>query len=52
MNARERFHAVMAYQPVDRLPVLYFGTWPETKVRWRQEGLTVPMIDGSNARTA
>ena len=38
----------MRYDPVDRLPVYYFGTWPETKVRWRQEGLDVPMIDGSN----
>ena len=48
MNTRERFHAVMAYEPVDRLPVWYFGTWPETKVRWRAEGLDVPMRDGGS----
>jgi uroporphyrinogen decarboxylase len=48
MNQRERFHAVMAGKPVDRMPRLYFGTWPETKVRWRAEGLAVPMNMGSN----
>lgn len=46
MNERERFHSLMRYEPVDRLPVYYFGTWPETKVRWRAEGLDVPMMDG------
>lgn len=48
MNSRERFHAVMNYEPVDRMPVNSFGSWPETKVRWRQEGLQVPMIEASN----
>lgn len=38
MNTRERFHAVMGYQPFDRLPRWFFGTWPETKERWRNEG--------------
>ncbi len=42
MNPRERFHAVMNYQPVDRQPLYYFGTWSETKTRWRQEGLIFP----------
>jgi hypothetical protein len=49
MNERERFHALMAGKPVDRTPLLYFGSWPETKVRWRAEGLDVPMRDGCNA---
>ena len=49
MNQRERFHAVMNYAPVDRIPVLYFGSWPETKGRWRQEGFAGPMRDASNA---
>jgi uroporphyrinogen decarboxylase len=49
MNARERFQALMSFRPVDRLPVYYFGTWPETKVRWRQEGLTVAMNEWGNA---
>ena len=48
MNGRERFNALMNYQPVDRMPVLYFGTWPETKQCWRREGLDVPMADWSN----
>lgn len=48
MNERERFNAVMLGRPFDRLPLLYFGTWPETKVRWKAEGLGVPMRMGSN----
>jgi len=48
MNGRERFHAAIAGRPVDRMPRLYFGTWPETKVRWRAEGLDVPMRMGCN----
>ena len=39
MNGRERFGAIMSYEPYDRLPVWFFGTWPETKVRWKAEGL-------------
>lgn len=49
MNQRERFHALMSGRPVDRTPLLYFGSWPETKLRWRAEGLDVPMRDGCNA---
>ena len=40
MTHRERFHAVFNYQSFDRLPVYFFGTWPETKTRWAKEGLT------------
>jgi hypothetical protein len=32
MNPRQRFRAVMDYRPFDRLPVYYFGYWPETLV--------------------
>lgn len=39
MNHRQRFQAIFSYQPFDRLPVYYFGTWRETKIRWRDEGL-------------
>jgi Uroporphyrinogen decarboxylase (URO-D) len=41
MNLRTRsdFQAIMDYEPHDHMPVWYFGTWPETKVRWSQEGL-------------
>ncbi len=39
MNHRERFHAIMNYQPHDRMPVYFFGTWRETRERWEAEGL-------------
>lgn len=40
MNNRERFHAVMNFEPVDRLPFMEFmGYWPETLERWHAEGL-------------
>lgn len=40
MNERERFHRLMTYQPVDRLPVLALEPYEETALaRWRQEGL-------------
>jgi hypothetical protein len=42
MNDRQRFHAVMTYQPVDRLPAYYFGYWKETLARWLSEGLPDP----------
>ena len=38
MKPRERFRAIMDYQPFDRLPVWYFGLWRETEERWRREG--------------
>lgn len=47
-GGRERFHAVMSGGAFDRVPLLYFGTWPETKVRWRAEGLEVAMDMGGN----
>ena len=40
MTARERFRAVMNFQPVDRLPVVEWAMWwDETVDRWRREGL-------------
>ncbi len=39
MNPRERFHACMNYQPVDRVPNHEVGVWVQTKHRWQQEGL-------------
>jgi len=40
MNDRERFRSIMDYQPCDRLPIYYFGTWDETRERWRREGIS------------
>ena len=39
MNARERFLATMAFEPVDRPPLWEFGYWTEVLVRWYGEGL-------------
>ena len=40
MQNRERFHALMRLQPVDRLPVIeWAGWWDKTVERWRDEGL-------------
>ncbi len=41
MNARERFHAIMNFQPFDRLPLLeWAGWWDQTIDRWHGEGLS------------
>ena len=40
MNHVERFRALMAFQPVDRLPRLEWATWwNQTIERWHKEGL-------------
>ncbi|MCX7847981.1 MAG: hypothetical protein N2595_08145 [bacterium] len=40
MTARERFHAVMRFEPVDRLPLVEWAAWwDETVARWEAEGL-------------
>ena len=40
MTPRERFHAAMRFEEVDRLPMVVMGLWPETVERWRAEGMT------------
>ena len=39
MTNQERFHAIMQYKPVDRVPNYEVGIWPQTLERWRSEGL-------------
>ena len=39
MDFWERFYRIMNYQNPGKIPVSFFGTWPETKVRWHGEGL-------------
>lgn len=46
MTNKERFRKVFTGQNVDRMPVYFFGTWSETKVRWRQEGCA--SVEGIN----
>ncbi|HHW00207.1 MAG TPA: hypothetical protein GXX36_11700 [Clostridiaceae bacterium] len=38
MNHRSRFKALFTGEHVDRIPIYFFGTWPETKLRWQNEG--------------
>ncbi len=46
MNTRERFHAVMNFQPFDRLPILeWAGWWNQTIDRWHGEGLPATLTD-------
>jgi hypothetical protein len=38
MNDLERYHACMNYKSVDRVPTWFWGPWPETVERWKNEG--------------
>ncbi|NLL84867.1 MAG: hypothetical protein GX230_11600 [Lentisphaerae bacterium] len=50
MNTRQRFHAIMDFQPFDRLPILEWASWwDKTVERWRTEGL--PNIANSRLAT-
>lgn len=39
MTPRERWNAFWHGRPVDRIPDIEFGYWPETLTRWYEEGL-------------
>jgi hypothetical protein len=46
MNTRERFQAVMNFQPFDRLPILEWASWwDKTTARWHSEGLPAEVKD-------
>jgi len=46
MNTRERFQAVMNFQPFDRLPMVeWAGWWNQTIERWHEEGLPADVTD-------
>lgn len=54
MNNRERAMAVLQYESYDRLPVVHFGYWGETLLKWAEEGhishdLATSWWDGSAA---
>ena len=42
MNAKQRFHNVFEYKPVDRVPNWEAGVWGQTRERWEAEGLADP----------
>ena len=51
MTTRERFQAVMNFQPFDRLPILeWAGWWDKTVERWRSEGLPAELGWGDITR--
>ena len=41
MTNRDRFHALMEYKAVDRVPHYEVGVWPQAIERWREEGMDV-----------
>jgi hypothetical protein len=41
MTDRELFVKIMHYEKVDRMPILHWGGWPETKVEWLRQGMPV-----------
>ncbi len=46
MNTRERFHAIMNFQPFDRLPILEWAVWwDKTIERWHTERLPPEITD-------
>jgi len=46
MTTRERFHAVMNFQPFDRLPVVEWANWWDKTIdRWHQEELPKDLTD-------
>lgn len=38
MNNRERAMNILHYKPVDRLPAVHFGYWPELLKEWDEQG--------------
>ena len=47
MNLRERFHNLMNFQPVDRIPMIEWAPWWHlTTDRWKREGLVVELQEG------
>lgn len=38
MNNRQRAMAILRYENYDRMPVVHFGYWNETLLKWYQEG--------------
>lgn len=47
MTLRERFHKVMNFEPVDRIPMIEWAPWWDLTVnRWKSEGLCVKPRDG------
>ena len=51
MNHMRRFRNLMAFKPVDRLPVIeWAGWWNQTVERWHGEGLPRELEDAAEIR--
>lgn len=48
-DLRQRWHRVMDFQPVDRIPNFEFGYWAETLRKWRDQGLPDWVVDEAAA---
>jgi hypothetical protein len=48
MKNRERFQNIFTFRDVDYIPCYFFGSWGETKARWRLEGFTGNMDLGTD----
>ncbi|NLG25476.1 MAG: hypothetical protein GX558_08980 [Clostridiales bacterium] len=47
MTARERFRAMMRFEPVDRMPMVEWATWWDATVdNWKAQGLTIAPAPG------
>lgn len=45
MDHRQLFHEIMHYGRFDRMPVLHWGGWTETRARWVAEGMPADADD-------
>jgi len=39
VTPRERFVNTLLFRPVDRIPNMEIGLWPQTRERWLHEGM-------------
>ena len=42
-DIQDRFYRIYTYQPVDRVPDIEFGYWPQTIRRWLNEGMPLEL---------
>ena len=49
LDMRTRFLRVFKYEPVDHIPDIEFGYWPQTLRKWHKEGLPRWIIDNETA---
>ena len=50
MNNRERFNAIMHYQPFDRCLLVDFNFWAETLPEWYKQGLPTSVVGRNSHR--